>query len=138
MKFLNKKQTKDLHGRMMPPINLYNADRDGFPHSEYQEFLNLMCTIPQWYNKHNVSVNDRGEVRAIHKRKLGTDTYTFVGWVKHTCWGIECSNGVQIILSNSVEGTDLEVYENSDRKLVNAAVEELSDYLYDKNKWYIT
>jgi hypothetical protein len=131
MIFLDKKQTKKLLSESTPPVNLYFDDRD-----EQVKLLKLMCSFPQWYNSYNISVNERGKVREIHKKKLGTNTYTFLTWVKNTNWGLQTTNGIKILFTYSIRGCDFQIENTSDLTKVIPAIQELREYLYNQNSWH--
>lgn len=131
MIFLDKRQTKKLLSESSPPVNLYFNDRD-----EQVKLLKLMCLFPQWYNSYGISVNERGKVREIHKKKLGTNTYTFLTWVKNTNWGLEMSNGIKILFTYSTRGCDFQIENTSDLTKVVPAIQELHEYLYNQNSWH--
>jgi hypothetical protein len=130
---LSKKEVEELFNNSEHACNFFNGK---LSIKLYRSIVDLECKIVRWCHHYVDDINKRREVIDLFKKKFGNDTYTFTGWVKYTNYGIRTSNDVKIMFSSSSRGTSWQIENNTPINKIFPALQELHDYLYDKNAWY--
>lgn len=132
---LSKKEVRELFNNSEHTCWFFNGE---LCNNLYREIIDLECEVVKWCHHYIDDINKRRDVINLFKKKFGSDTHTFTGQVKYTNYGIKTSNGVKIMFSSSTRGTSWQIDNTTLAKDILPALQELRDYLYDKDTWYKT
>ena len=133
MKFLSKKETKELLENSFSPSMLYNEKKvwSVFDKFRHLALLRLQSKICNWHSEKGFDCNDdKMKMRKYLRERFGKNSHTFMGWVRYTNWGVEIDD-VKIIVEHSVRGTTIKVHKNTQINKVNSAVKKLLNYLLE-------
>lgn len=128
MRFLSKKEIKNYHPFMEK--NILYCLKCKINKVLFHKYNVLNCDISGWYHNRGIDCNDRG-IYIRELKKLFGESYRYNGFRRYTNYGVECKNGVVLIIETSIHGTSFSFIKETVKsfpELVDA-VEELRNHM---------